>query len=227
VYFALSFSKPFKTYGSRNYDQKQPYRGFWGRFDQNHNWPDLAGHQLRLHFDFGATQAGQQVKLKMALSPVSTAGALANLRAEAPGWNFADYRQKGQAQWQQELSKIAISSPRRVDKENFYTAMYHAFIGTTIYQDADGQYRGLDQNNHTAKDFTNYTSFSLWDTYRALHPLYNLVQPKRNADMAQSMLAHFDQSAEHMLPVWAHYWLPLGARALRRHRARQRALRPE
>ena len=214
VYFALSFSKPFKTYGSRNYDQKHPYRGFWGRFDQNHNWPDLAAHQLRMHFDFGATQAGQQVKLKMALSPVSTAGALTNLRAEAPGWNFADYKQKGQAQWQQELSKIAISSPRRVDKENFYTAMYHAFTGVTTYQDTDGQYRGLDQNNHLAKDFTNYTTFSLWDTYRALHPLYNLVQPKRNADMTQSMLTHFDQSVEHMLPVWSHYanenWCMIG-----------------
>ena len=62
--------------------------------------------------------------------------------------------------------------------------MYHAFTGVTTYQDTDGQYRGLDQNNHLAKDFTNYTTFSLWDTYRALHPLYNLVQPKRNADMA-------------------------------------------
>jgi len=218
VYFALSFSRPFKTYGSRNYDKKEAYRGFWGRFDQNHNWPDLAAHQLRLHFDFGPTTAGEQVKLKMALSPVSTAGALANLRAEAPGWDFAAYKRQGQAQWQQELSKITISAPRRVDKENFYTAMYHAFIGTTIYQDVDGQYRGLDQNTHFARNFTNYTTFSLWDTYRALHPLYNLVQPRRNADMAQSMLAHFDQSAEHMLPVWSHYanenWCMIGYHAV-------------
>ncbi|WP_223649682.1 GH92 family glycosyl hydrolase [Hymenobacter psoromatis] len=218
VYFALSFSRPFKTYGSRNYDKKEVYHGFWGRFDQQHNWPDLAAHQLRLHFDFGPTTAGEQVKLKMAISPVSTAGALANLRAEAPGWKFADYRQKGQAQWQQELRKIVIQSPRRVDKENFYTAMYHAFIGTTIYQDVDGQFRGLDQNNHLAKDFTNYTTFSLWDTYRALHPLYNLVQPQRNADMVQSMLTHFDLSAEHMLPVWVHYanenWCMIGYHAV-------------
>ncbi|MGI4875665.1 MAG: GH92 family glycosyl hydrolase [Janthinobacterium lividum] len=218
VYFALSFSRPFKQYGSRNYDSKQAYRGFWGRFDQQHNWPDLAGHQLRLHFDFGATTAGEQIKLKLALSPVSTAGALANLRAEAPGWDFAAYKRQGQQQWQQELSKITIASPRRVDKENFYTAMYHAFTGTTIYQDTDGQYRGLDQNTHTASNFTNYTTFSLWDTYRALHPLFNLVQPQRNADMVQSMLAHYDQSAEHMLPVWSHYanenWCMIGYHAV-------------
>ena len=152
VYFALSFSRPFKTYGSRNYDKKEAYRGFWGRFDQQHNWPDLAAHQLRLHFDFGPTTAGEQVKLKMALSPVSTAGALANLRAEAPGWNFADYKQKGQAHVAAGArAKLSIQSPRRVDKENFYTAMYHAFIGTTIYQDVDGQFRGLDQNNHTSQ----------------------------------------------------------------------------
>ncbi|AWM35250.1 sugar hydrolase [Hymenobacter nivis] len=202
-YFALAFSKPFVHYGSRNYDAKEPYRGFWGRFDQAHDWPDLAGHQLRLHFDF-ATKAGEQVLLKMALSSTSTAGALRNLRAEAPGWNFDALRRQGQAQWQQELSKVEIQGPP-VDKDNFYTAMYHACLSPTIYQDVDGQYRGLDQNNHQAEGFTNYTTFSLWDTFRALHPLFNLIQPKRNADMVQSMLAHYDQSAEHMLPVWSHY----------------------
>ncbi|MGI4884130.1 MAG: GH92 family glycosyl hydrolase [Janthinobacterium lividum] len=202
-YFALAFSKPFAHYGSRNYDQKEPYRGFWGRFDQVHDWPDLAGHQLRLHFDF-ATKAGEQVLLKMALSSTSTAGALRNLRAEAPGWDFDALRRQGQQLWQQELGKVAIQGPK-VDKENFYTAMYHACLSPTIYQDVDGQYRGLDQNNHQATGFTNYTTFSLWDTFRALHPLFNLIQPQRNADMVQSMLAHYDQSAEHMLPVWSHY----------------------
>ena len=74
-----------------------------------------------------------------------------------------------------------------------------------MYQDTDGQYRGLDQQTHRAEGFTNYTTFSLWDTFRALHPLFNLIQPKRNADMVQSMLAHYDQSPEHMLPVWSHH----------------------
>ncbi|MEO5891486.1 MAG: glycoside hydrolase family 92 protein, partial [Ferruginibacter sp.] len=90
-------------------------------------------------------------------------------------------------------------------KQNFYTAMYHAFISPTTYMDADGNYKGLDQNVHKAGGFTNYTTFSLWDTYRALHPLFNMLQPKRNGDMVQSMLAHYNQSVQHMLPVWSHY----------------------
>ncbi|WP_375418036.1 GH92 family glycosyl hydrolase [uncultured Hymenobacter sp.] len=213
VYFAMAFSKPFTDYGSRNYSKKEVYRGFWGRFDQSKNFPDLAGEQLRMYFNFKTT-AGEKLKVKFALSPVSTAGALHNLRTEAPGWNFAKVKNQAQALWQQELSKVVIESPKRADKENFYTAMYHAFLSPTTYMDVDGQYRGLDQNTHKADGFTNYTTFSLWDTYRALHPLFNLLQPKRNADMVQSMLAHYDQSAEHMLPVWSHYanenWCMIG-----------------
>jgi predicted alpha-1,2-mannosidase len=91
------------------------------------------------------------------------------------------------------------------EKENFYTSMYHAFISPTTYMDVNGAYRGLDQNIHQADGFTNYTTFSLWDTHRALHPLFNILQPKRNADMIRSMLAHYNQSTLHMLPVWSHY----------------------
>lgn len=212
-YFAMSFSKPFVSYGSRNLSQKPVYRGFWGRFDQSQNFPELAGEQLRLFFDFKTT-AGEKVKVKMALSGVSTEGALRNMRAEVPGWDFEAVKRAGQAQWQQELSKVVMESPKRADKENFYTAMYHAALSPTTYMDVDGQYRGLDQNIHRAEGFTNYTTFSLWDTYRALHPLYNLLQPKRNADMVQSMLAHYDQSTLHMLPIWNHYanenWCMIG-----------------
>jgi predicted alpha-1,2-mannosidase len=213
VYFALQFSKPFRQYGSRKYDKRQAYRGFWGKFDQTKNFPDLAGEQLRMHFDFNTTE-GEKIKLKFALSPVSTEGALQNLRAEVPSWNFEQIKQQGQQQWQQELSKVVIQASNREEKENFYTALYHTFLSPTTYMDVDGQYRGLDQNTHKAGGFTNYTTFSLWDTYRALHPLFNIVQPKRNADMVQSMLAHFQQSAEHMLPVWSHYanenWCMIG-----------------
>ena len=200
----MQFSKPFKSYGARKYDPKEAYRGFWGRFDQTHGWPEQAGRQLRLYFDF-STVAGEKIQVKFALSPVSAAGALANLRAELPGWNFEQTRRAGQQLWQQELSKITIQTPNRADKENFYTALYHACLSPTIYQDADGQYRGLDQQTHRAEGFVNYTTFSLWDTFRTLHPLFNLIQPSRNADMVQSMLAHYDQSAEHMLPVWSHH----------------------
>jgi predicted alpha-1,2-mannosidase len=201
VYFAMTFSKPFFQYGSRNYSKKEVYRGFWGQFDQNHNFPEVAGRQLRMNFDFH-TSEGEQIRLKFALSAVSMDGALLNLRTEAPGWDFDAVRRQGQQAWRTELSKVQIQASKE-EKENFYTSVYHAFINPTVYMDVDGAYRGLDQEIHQADGFINYTTFSLWDTHRALHPLFNILQPQRNADMIRSMLAHFNQSPEHMLPVWS------------------------
>jgi predicted alpha-1,2-mannosidase len=202
VYFAMTFSKPFYQYGNKNYAKKTAYRGFWGKWDQSHDFPEIAGKQIRAYFDF-KTDEGEKIKIKFGLSPVSTENALANLRSEVPSWDFETVKQQGQQLWQHELSKIAISANSLAEKQNFYTAVYHAFISPTVYMDADSTYKGLDQNVHTAKGFTNYTTFSLWDTHRALHPLFNIVQPKRNADMVQSMLAHYEQSVEHMLPIWS------------------------
>lgn len=203
VYFAMTFSKPFKEYGCKDLSKKQVYRGFWRKFDQAKNFPDLAGKQLRMFFNFD-TEAGEKVKLKMALSSVSTEGALLNLRTEIPHWDFDKTKAEAQAAWNTELTKIAVEAPE-AEKQNFYTAMYHAFLGPTVYMDVDRKYKGLDQNIHTAANFTNYTTFSLWDTYRALHPFFNLVQPARNSDMVNSMLAHYDQSVLKMLPIWSHY----------------------
>jgi predicted alpha-1,2-mannosidase len=203
VYFAMSFSKPFLAYGNKNFKTQQ-YRGFWGRFNQSRNFPEIAGEQIRAYFDF-KTGEGEQIKVKFALSPVSTANALENLRKEIPDWNFEQVRKAGQEQWNRELAKADVQMNSREEMVNFYTALYHAFISPTVYMDINNEYKGLDQNVHKANGFTNYTTFSLWDTYRALHPLFNLVQPERNRDMVQSMLAHYQQSAEHMLPVWSHY----------------------
>ncbi|MBS1602951.1 MAG: GH92 family glycosyl hydrolase [Bacteroidetes bacterium] len=203
VYFAMTFSRPFTHYGSRNYSKKQVYRGFWGKFDATRDFPDLAGRQLRMHFDF-ATREGEKIKVKFALSSVSTDGALLNLRTELPGWDFAQVREKGRAAWDAELNRLSIDAGES-EKVNFYTSLYHAFINPTIYMDVDSMYRGLDQLDHKADGFVNYTTFSLWDTHRALHPLFNILQPRRNADMIRSMLAHYQQSAEHMLPIWSHY----------------------
>jgi predicted alpha-1,2-mannosidase len=200
LYFAMKFSKPFQHYGSKDF-APSAYRGFWGKFDQRNNFPELAGRQLRMFFDF-KTSEGEKIKIKFALSPVSMEGALNNMQAEIPGWDFEKVKNDAQELWNRELHKIEIKGSQ-AEKENFYTAMYHAFINPTVYMDADGRYKGLDQNIHTGKGFTNYTTFSLWDTYRALHPLFNIIQPKRNEDMVQSMLAHYDQSSLHMLPVWS------------------------
>ena len=203
VYFAMSFSKPFKSYGQKNYDEAQVYRGFWRKFDQTKNFPEIAGKKIRMYFNFN-TNEQEKVKIKFALSPVSQANALENMKAEAPGWDFNQIKQSAQSNWNKELSKIKIDASND-DKINFYTAMYHAFINPTTYTDVNGQYKGLDQNVHTADGFTNYTTFSLWDTYRALHPFFNIMQPSRNNDVVKSMMAHYDQSALKMLPIWSHY----------------------
>ncbi len=204
VYFALTFSKPFKSYGKKSTDKEQVYKGFWRKFDQEHNFADLAGHTMKMHFDFD-TKEQEQIQMKLAISPVSQRNALANLQAEIPHWNFDRVKQQGQQRWNEELAKIEIEMLSEDDKVNFYTAMYHTFLGPTTYMDLNTEYKGLDQEIHKAEGFVNYTTFSLWDTYRALHPYFNIIQPKRNADMVSSMLAHYDQSVLNMLPIWSHY----------------------
>ena len=212
VYFAMSFSKPIKSYGQAA-QEKSVYRGFWGRFDQTKNFPEMAGQNLKLFFDFN-TEEGEKIKIKMALSPVSSAGALENMKKEVPGWDFEKVKKQSQEVWNSELNKIQIEAIQKEDYVNFYTAMYHAFLGPTEYMDLDGNYKGLDMNVHKADNFKNYTSYSLWDTYRALHPFFNIVQPTRNADMVSSMIAHSDQSVHKMLPIWSHYanenWCMIG-----------------
>lgn len=204
VYFAMSFSKPFQSYGSKNFDATPVYRGFWRKFDQRDGFPDLAGKKLRMHFDFDV-EAGEQVQIKFALSPVSMKNALVNMESEIPHWDFDRIKQDGQALWEQELRRIEAKLPTEEDYVNFYTAMYHAALMPTVYMDVNGQYRGLDHEIHTTEGFTNYTSFSLWDTFRAFHPYLNMVNPSRNADMVASMMAHYDQSVLNMLPIWSHY----------------------
>ncbi|WP_137404143.1 GH92 family glycosyl hydrolase [Echinicola rosea] len=213
VFFALSFDKPIAKYGNQKYDDKQAYRGFWGRFNESENFPEIAGRKIRAYFDFDL-EDGDELIAKLAISPVSTEGAIKNMQEETPGWDFDAIHQAGVDSWNKELNKVQVSTIRDTDKVNFYTAMYHAFLGPTVYGDVDGKYRGLDMNIHEAEGFTNYTSFSLWDTYRALHPLFNVLQPARNRDMVKSMLAHFDQSVHPMLPIWSHYanenWCMIG-----------------
>jgi len=216
VYFAMVFSKPFYQYGHKKYDPSV-YRGFYRKFDETRNFPEMAGKQIRAYFDFKMTE-GEQLLVKFALSSVSTEGAMKNLEAEVPDWDFDRVVKEGQAEWNRELGRVQVETLTPEDKVTFYTALYHTYLSPTVYMDVDGNYRGLDQNIHQAEGFTNYTTFSLWDTYRALHPLFNLVQPGRNADMIKSMLAHYNQSVHPMLPVWSHYanenWCMIGYHAV-------------
>ena len=215
VFFAMQFSKPFKSYGHKKYDSIK-YDGFYRRFKQDENFPEMAGKDIRAYFNFD-TQENEKINIKFALSSVSSSGALKNLQAEISHWNFDKTKQETKSKWNNELSKIEVKTLSDSDKINFYTALYHTNLSPIIYEDVDGQYRGLDQNIHTSEGFTNYTIFSLWDTYRALHPLFNITQPERNNDMIKSMLAHHDQSVHNMLPIWSHYanenWCMIGYHA--------------
>jgi len=139
--------------------------------------------------------------VKVAVSAVSTANALKNLDAEIPGWDFDKLRETTRARWDKELGKIQIEGSDE-QKATFYTSLYHAFLVPNLFQDVNGEYRGFDQNIHHTKKFTRYTVFSLWDTFRAEHPLLALIQEKRDSDMINSLLAHYDESADHLLPMW-------------------------
>ena len=215
VFFAMQFSKAFKSYGHKKYDDIK-YDGFYRRFNQEENFPEMAGKNIRAYFNFD-TQDREKINIKFALSPVSTAGAMKNLEAEIPHWDFNKTKEDTKAKWNKELSKIEVETLTEDDKTTFYTAMYHTNLSPILYEDVDGQYRGLDQNIHQSDGFTNYTIFSLWDTYRALHPLFNITQPERNNDMIKSMLAHHDESVHSMLPIWSHYanenWCMIGYHA--------------
>lgn len=211
LYFAVEFSKPVRSYGLRN-EEKRVYRDFWRRFDQDRDFPERAGRRIKCHFDW-RTSAGEQIVVKVALSSVSTAGALANLRAEVSGWDFDAVRAKAQAAWDRELSRVSVNASPDV-LTNFYTALYHCCMAPIVQSDVDGRYRGLDGNIHTSDGFTNYTIFSLWDTYRAQHPLLTILQPERTRDMIRSLLAHRQQSVHGVLPVWSHHanenWCMIG-----------------
>lgn len=176
----------------------------------------MAGRNLRAYFNFN-TETDEALMMKMAISAVSTQGALLNLKTEIPHWDFDKVHQETRQKWNKELSKIEAETLTEDQKVVFYTALYHSFLSPVIYEDVNGSYRGLDQNIHSSEGFTNYTIFSLWDTYRALHPLFNLLQPARNNDMIKSMLAHYEQSVHKMLPVWSHYsnenWCMIGYHA--------------
>ena len=215
VFFAMQFSKPFQSYGHKKYNE-ETYDGFYRRFNQTENFPEIAGKDIRAYFNFN-TEEGESIEIKFALSSVSTDGALKNLKTEIPHWDFNKTREETQAKWNVELSKINVTTLSLDDKKTFYSALYHTNLSPILYEDVDGRYRGLDQNIHSSDGFTNYTIFSLWDTYRALHPLFNITQPERNNDMVKSMLAHHDQSVHDMLPIWSHYgnenWCMIGYHA--------------
>lgn len=198
LYFAARYSRPFDSAQIINGGEPVNYTSYDNYRFRSRN--DVAGTNLQFLAKF-KTRAGEVIKVKVAVSAVSSANALQNLDAEIPGWDFAKLLNATCLQWDRELNLIQIEGTP-VQKETFYTSLYHAMLAPNLYQDANGDYRGFDQNVHHAGGFTSYTIFSLWDTFRAEHPLLALIEEHRDSDMINSMLAHYDQSADHLLPVW-------------------------
>ena len=158
----------------------------------------LRGENLKAIIYFSASE--KPLIAKVGISAVDIKGARKNMIAENPGWDFDRVYKKTRKAWEKELSKIKVSSDNEEQKRIFYTAVYHSYLNPNLYMDVDGRYRGTDGKVHTAKDFTNYTVFSLWDTFRATHPLFTIVQRKRTEDFIQTFLHQYQYGGQ--LPVW-------------------------
>ena len=154
----------------------------------------------RFNFD---TEKGEQIVLSTALSGVSMEGAAKNMAAEAPHNDFDKYLAETKDNWNRQLGKIEVTGDNKDDKVNFYTALYHTMIAPTIYSDVDGAYYGPDKKIHQTDGWVNYGTFSLWDTYRAAHPLFTYTEPQRVNDMVKSFIAFYEQNGR--LPVW-NFW---------------------
>jgi predicted alpha-1,2-mannosidase len=187
VFFAVALSKPFTAV-----ELADDTIRIAGR--------EASGKAVKGRFRF-ATADGERVLLKVGISYVDTEGALRNLESEVPGWDFDGVRRKATDAWREALSRVRIRTYDSAQARTFYTALYHTKLAPIGFDDADGRYFGGDSEIHQADGFHNYSIFSLWDTFRAAHPLYTLLEPGRVNDMMRSMLAFGDEHG--LLPVWS------------------------
>jgi len=211
VYFAARFSVPIRDFVILQEGQPVIYNT--KRFRSS---LEAWGKGLQACVRFSTTE-GQQITVRTAVSAVGTDGALLNLK-EVAGKSFDEVRREAENLWEAELGKYQLDPAcDQATKETFYTSVYRTAQHPFLFQDADGRFREHDKTIGQAKGWTNYTTFSLWDTYRAFHPLLNLVNQPLQADIANSMLAHYDKSAEKMLPIWSFYggetWCMIGYHA--------------
>ncbi|WP_242929060.1 GH92 family glycosyl hydrolase [Pontibacter vulgaris] len=188
VYFTAIFSKPIHSFSS-----------FQVTDSLGNAVPAFKGKGIKGVANF-ATKAGEQIKLKVGISPVSSENALANINAEVPHWNFNKVATAADVAWNNELQKVRIQADTEAQLKTFYTALYHTMIAPSVFNDHNGDYRGTDKKVYPEANFTNLTTFSLWDTYRASHPLFTILQSNRVNDMINSMLAIYQQQGK--LPVW-------------------------
>ncbi|MDR1980064.1 MAG: GH92 family glycosyl hydrolase [Tannerellaceae bacterium] len=178
VYFTAVFSKPMKGYTEERSTESRETYG-------------------QVFFD---TSAGEAVYVKVGLSPVSIANAKLNLDAELPHWDFDRAVAEADRTWNEALNTIQVETADETAKKIFYTALYHTMVAPSVFCDVNGDYRGADGTAYNDRSFTNYTTFSLWDTYRAAHPLMTIIHPERAADIAATMLDIYNRQGK--LPVW-------------------------
>ncbi len=218
LYFALRFSRALAGHALHDTEQDVAYKGFAAPADKDPaRRAQVQGRQLVARFDFG-DGGDAPVVAKLAISPVSEEGAIANLDAEVPEYDFDGVRAAAKQAWSEALGAIEVEGTD-AQRAALHTAHYHVLQAPSLFMDVDGRYRGPDSAVHQAKGFTHYSTFSLWDTYRALHPLLTLVQPeKRNADFVNSLLAHRRASPYGVLPVWSFHgqetWTMIGYHAV-------------
>lgn len=197
LYFAMQFSKPFQS--KAIYDPKGQ------TFNKNITFlPDAVDHtaeRVKVICNF-STDENEAVMVKIAVSSVSMKNALENLNTEIPHWNFKKVRKDASEVWEKQLQKIKVKgSPEREAK--FYAALYHNNIHPSVNHDVNGEYRGMDQEIHQTTSYTHHTMFSLWDTFRATHPLFTLIHQERTADIVETMLDFYKQNPRKMLPMWS------------------------
>lgn len=199
LFYNIEFSRPYK--------KVEYYSPLGGQGD----------NPTKAAFEFD-TSEGNELEVKVAISAVDEAGAKKNIEAEIGDKSFQQVKSEAETAWEKQLEKIKIDASTTLSnlqsanrglseaevlnnkKTIFYSALYHTMIAPNLYQDVDGRYRGMDLEIHQSNDFENYTVFSLWDTYRAAHPLYTIIEKERTTDFINSLLAKYDDGG--ILPIW-------------------------
>jgi len=187
VYFYAEFSKPFKSFGIGKDGVQFPGQRLGNAIN------------LKAWFDF-ETESGEIILLKVGISAVDIEGAKNNLYTEIPDWDFEAVKNDARTKWTDQLKKMEVAGITDKQKEVFYTALYHTMLAPNIYSDVDGRFRGHDLEIHKDVSFDIYTIFSLWDTFRTLHPLFAIIERERTVDLIKSMLDIYKH--DKLLPVW-------------------------
>jgi predicted alpha-1,2-mannosidase len=190
IYFVMEFSKPFDSFGIERDGTRlgQDARAAEGR-------------NLKAFVNYHTT-AQEVVLVKVGLSGTSVAGARKNLAAEVPGWDFDEVRAAATRQWGAIFNAVDVETFDPRVRTTFYANLYLSCLAPVLFNDVDGAYRGYDHRNHAGTGFQNYTTFSIWDIYRAEWPLLTVLQPGRIPDMVESMLAEYREFGEHTTPIW-------------------------